>query len=304
MPDKEKAEERIQDFAVRLKELDPSANSEFRTARNKLIEALYIYATSSEKNGFKKTDVEEHGVEFYEKVNECIKYYDSSKGDFLHYFKHSWSMSIRQILAETSTEENHGGMKIVNKRDFVLFDRYVKQLRSSKPQMTDEEITARLQKELNWKPDRIKEYEEYKKVKLVDSEYKDSEGNVMSRFDAISSSDQLLEDQVIQQIDGSSADWIFAKIEKVFEGLQERQKLLASDLLTQLILEKYDSDDIDSIRKYSFVSDDIIMRWKNGDETLPQQYLTEKHGRKSTDISRVKKNLLEKLKALLKVDRS
>ena len=82
--DKEKYEKLIQESP--LFSLDKKAEPvAFRNARLKMIENIYLYLLSINKEKY-----EPYGCEITEIANYCIDKYDSTRSEFLHFFNYEW----------------------------------------------------------------------------------------------------------------------------------------------------------------------------------------------------------------------
>ena len=87
-------------------------------------------------------------------------------------------------------------------------------------------------------------------------------------------------------------------IERAFDGLQDRQKAIVSDMLTIRIWSVME-ELISSGERYRFVSNDIVEEFKLTGEMPTQRQIADKYNRDEASVSRSMKEFLKKLKKLL-----
>ena len=104
--DKEKYEKLIQESP--LFSLDKKAEPvAFRNARLKMIENIYLYLLSINKEKY-----EPYGCEITEIANYCIDKYDSTRSEFLHFFNYEWKKKFTYTKYEEGLEDTYKGVHV------------------------------------------------------------------------------------------------------------------------------------------------------------------------------------------------
>ena len=112
-------------------------------------------------------------------------------------------------------------------------------------------------------------------------------------FDLMESGESA-EEKVIQE---ENIYVILEKIEMAFNGLQERQKKIVSDVITAKICDTIEDIHI-ATEHFDFINIEIFEEYKKTRRVPTQRDIAEKHKRDEASISRSIKNFLEKLNAI------
>ncbi len=176
---------------------------------------------------------------------ECIKYYDKSKGEFLHLFNSSMKRDLHIAKAKEIIEEKRQGIRVSIEDDKLI--RKIIAFASSKSLdiydiAVQEKISmalgialSRLQGLLRINDDAV----------AVSSTVTNEDGDEVELFDLQSSHEKTAEDKMAEE---SAFVALVKKIDDVFSSVQERQKKLLSMLLTVEIIKACD-EDLDKTRQ-------------------------------------------------------
>ena len=104
--DKEKYEQLINESPIFSLDKEKEKIA-FMKERTKMIEHLYNYLLSVNCKKYKS-----YGYEITEVAIQCIKSFDSTKGEFLHYFNYVWKRKYSYIQLKKYQDNTYGGLHI------------------------------------------------------------------------------------------------------------------------------------------------------------------------------------------------
>ena len=104
--DKEKYEQLINESPIFSLDKEKEKIA-FMKERTKMIEHLYNYLLSVNCKKYKS-----FGYEITEIAIQCIKSFDSTKGEFLHYFNYVWKRKYSYIQLKKYQDNTYGGLHI------------------------------------------------------------------------------------------------------------------------------------------------------------------------------------------------
>lgn len=254
----------------------------FKKARTKMIEHLYNYLLSINCKKYKP-----YGYEVTEVAIQCIEKFDTTKGEFLHYFNYVWKRKYSYIQLKKYLDNTYRGLHISENeiRNVYKYTRYVKELGMDYDR---EELYSKLSKAMQLPIEKIRELARLASIHVVGDNVTNEDGEEIDIFEGIPNNIDI-EGMFINEEDKKE---ILDKIEKVFNSLQDRQKSLISDILT--IKSWLDLDETDE--KYSFINKDVIKEWKKSGVLPTQREIAGKHERNEASVSRTVKDFQKKLK--------
>lgn len=254
----------------------------FKKARTKMIEHLYNYLLSINCKKYKP-----YGYEVTEVAIQCIEKFDTTKGEFLHYFNYVWKRKYSYIQLRKYLDNTYRGLHISENeiRNVYKYTRYVKELGMDYDR---EELYSKLSKAMQLPIEKIRELARLASIHVVGDNVTNEDGEEIDIFEGIPNNIDI-EGMFINEEDKKE---ILDKIEKVFNSLQDRQKSLISDILT--IRSWLDLDETDE--KYSFINKDVIKEWKKSGVLPIQREIAGKHERNEASVSRTVRDFQKKLK--------
>lgn len=248
---------------------------------------LYIYPNKP---------LDSYSMTLMETAIECIKYYNKSKGEFLHLFNSSMKRDLHIAKAKEIIEEKRQGIRVSSEDDKLI--RKIIAFANSKSLdiyhvVVQEKISmalgialSRLQELLRINDDAV----------AVSSTVTNEDGDEIELFDLQASHEKTAEDKMA---DESAFISLVEKIDDAFSSVQERQKKLLSMLLTVEIIKACD-EDLDKARQ-SLEDKDIynaeVFDYYNKNGALPTaKQIGVLCGVSEQSLSRTYKNFKEKLK--------
>lgn len=240
----------------------------------------------------------EYGYTLITTINDCIKYYDKSKGDFVHLLNWAMKRNIAKEKARDKYGKMRGGINIPEKVATKI-KKIVRLLESKCLDVSEPQVQQKIASLCNITVAKLQELMHINaSTVVVSSTQCDSNGNECEIFDFIHSKDNLLEEKLIQN--DSIADFI-QKINDTFVSCQERQKPLLSMLLTKEIIKDlqndYDLEKIsDILKNTAFKNDFILKSYISTLELTQDKQIAEMCGVSPESLSRTFKNFKEKLK--------
>ena len=248
---------------------------------------LYIYP---------QKPLDYYGMTLIETAVECIKYYDKSKGDFLHLFNSSMKRDLHIAKAKEIIEEKRQGIRVSNEDDKLI--RKIIALADSKGlDIYDLTVQDKISKALKIDLDRLQELIRinYDTV-AVSSTVTNDEGDEVELFDLQSSHEKNAEDKMA---DESAFVSLVEKINGVFNTVQDRQKKLLSMLLTVEII-KACNEDLEKARQVledkELFNKEVFDYYKKHGELPTAKQIGKILGVSEQCLSRTYKNFKEKLK--------
>ena len=243
---------------------------------------------------FPKKPLEEFSYTLIETATECLKYFDKSKGEFLHLFnavmKRDLSIAKKKELIDTHRK----GIKL-STYDEQMIRKVFALAKSKNLDIYDSAIQAKIAVALGIGADRIKELILLNdNAVAVSATVTNDDGDEAELFDLQADTTDTPETAVIAE-DGLKA--LVGQIDSVFQTVQERQKRLLSLLLTAEIIKALDYDIMGAanlLQGYAFFNKEIIA-WhdKNGDIPTAKQ-IGDICGVSEQSLSRTYKNFKEK----------
>lgn len=240
--------------------------------------------------------LEDYSFTLIETATECLKYYDRSKGEFLHLFNKALKRNLRIAKAKELIDAHRQGIGLSTYEERMI-RRVVSLAKSKNLDIYDSAVQSKIGLVLG-----ICAGEVANLIRINDnavavaSTVKNDDGDEVELFDLQADKADTPEEAIVLK-DGLKE--LIAQIDKVFQTVQERQKKLLSLLLTAEIVKalEYDVKEAERVLDgYSFCNMEII-DWHNKYGDIPTaKQIAEQCGVSEQSVSRTYKNFKEKLK--------
>ena len=248
---------------------------------------LYIYPNKP---------LDSYSMTLMETAIECIKYYNKSKGEFLHLFNSSMKRDLHIAKAKEIIEEKRQGIR-VSSEDDKLIRKIIAFANSKSLDIYHVAVQEKISMALGIALSRLQELLRINDDAVaVSSTVTNEDGDEIELFDLQASHEKTAEDKTA---DESAFISLVEKIDDAFSSVQERQKKLLSMLLTVEIIKACD-EDLDKARQ-SLEDKDIynaeVFDYYNKNGALPTaKQIGVLCGVSEQSLSRTYKNFKEKLK--------
>ena len=248
---------------------------------------LYVYPNKP---------LDSYSMTLMETAIECIKYYNKSKGEFLHLFNSSMKRDLHIAKAKEIIEEKRQGIR-VSSEDDKLIRKIIAFANSKSLDIYHVAVQEKISMALGIALSRLQELLRINDDAVaVSSTVTNEDGDEIELFDLQASHEKTAEDKTA---DESAFISLVEKIDDAFSSVQERQKKLLSMLLTVEIIKACD-EDLDKARQ-SLEDKDIynaeVFDYYNKNGALPTaKQIGVLCGVSEQSLSRTYKNFKEKLK--------
>ena len=248
---------------------------------------LFVYPNKS---------LDAYSMTLMETAGECIKYYDKSKGEFLHLFNSSMKRDLHIAKAKEIIEEKRQGIRAASEDDKMI--RKIIALANSKGlDINDNIVQKKIAKFLNIDYNKLQELLKINNDAVaVSSTVSNEDGDEIELFDLQASKEKTAEEKMI---DESAVISIIEEIEDVFSEVQERQKRLLSMLLTVEVVKAF-NEDIDKAKEIlcdkEFYNEEVFDYYINNGALPTAKQIGVICGVSEQSLSRTYKNFKEKLK--------
>lgn len=188
---------------------------------------------------YRKKELEEYSMTLMETAIECIKYYDRSKGEFLHLFNIAMTRDLRIAKAKEIMDECRKGIKISSEND-KLIRKILAFANSKNLDVYDITVQEKISKGFGIELNKFQEllFINHDAV-AVSSTVTNEDGKEVELFDLQARHEKTAEDKMA---DESAFISLVDRIERVFATVQKRQKKLLSMLLTVEVVKACNED--------------------------------------------------------------
>lgn len=170
-------------------------------------------------------------------ANECIKYYNRGKGQFLHLFNTAMKRELHIAKAIEIIEEKRQGIKI-SKEDDKLIRKVIMFAKSKNLDIYDSATQEKISDALNIDIAKLQELILTNDNAVgVPSTIINEDGDEIELFDLQTCYINTIEDEIVNELEFIA---LVENIDKAFKTVQERQKRLLSMLLTVAIIKALD----------------------------------------------------------------
>jgi len=274
--------------------LDPiKQESAYERERHILLINLWNYLME-----YNKYIYGDRGSEFMNVFQSCIKSFDPEKGDFLNYFIKSISRESWHARAKENADKMRSGVA-VSPSDQRALNSLLKLFKSNGIEYLSEDEISFAAERLNKPTDYIRRLIKLNSDAVVIKESSVDTDNEKEGFiDSIASTDMTPDESLDEK---RRAYAVLSKIEEVFLSCQDRQKRLASMLitcelcstLTMLTAQGYD------LTAFNFIHKGVMRYYMTRGEVPTQRMIADKVGRDEVSISRTKSTLKSKIASIL-----
>lgn len=225
-------------------------------------------------------------------ANECIKYYNRRKGQFLHLFNTAMKRELHIAKAIEIIEEKRQGIKIL-KEDDKLIRKVIMFAKSKNLDIYDSATQEKISNALNIDIAKLKEIIIINDNAVgVPSTITNEDGDEIELFDLQPSKEKNAEEKIIER---DSLNDRLRDIEAEYLDSQDRQKKILSMLLTTEII-KSQGLDLIKTNRFVFFNKDILDYFEINQKLPTAKIIGELCGVSEQSISRTYKNFKIKLK--------
>lgn len=265
----------------------------YETQRTKFFETLVKYYQAYI---YPNRHLEDYGYTLIETAAECLKYYDNTKGEFLHLFNNALKRELIKAKAKAVSDKYRQGIHIPTE-DEQRIRKIVALAKRKNLDIYDSEVQAKIGVALGISPDEVAELIKINdNAVAVPSTVTNDDGDEVELFDLQVDKSGSAEEKVVAK---ERLEEQIAQIDTVFQTVQDRQKRVLSLVLTAKILEEF-SNDVKGTSKllayYGFFNAEIIDWYDNYGDIPTQRQIAQTCGVSEQSLSRTYKNFVEKLK--------
>lgn len=264
----------------------------YKAERTKLFELLtkyyqaYIYPNRY---------LEDYGYTLIETAAECLKYYDKTKGEFLHLFNNAMKRELMKAKAKEASDKYRQGIRIPTE-DEQRIRKIVALAKHKNLDIYDSTVQAKIGIALGISPDEVANLIKINdNAVAVTSTVTNDDGDEVELFDLQVDKSSSPEEKVVAK---ERLEERIAQIDTVFQTVQDRQKRVLSMVLTAKILEEF-ADDVKDTSKllayYSFFNAEIFAWYEKHGDIPTQRQIAQTCGISEQSLSRTYKNFVEKL---------
>ena len=251
----------------------------------KMVEYLYCYLLATNER-----DYEPYGSEIMDVATRCINNFDSSKGVFLYYFNSAWKQEYSHIMGEMISDKRFHGIRITEEEKRSI-RKYLKLAEKMDSCVSRSELFERISEAMNISVDKVELLAQMSSMFVASDTTINEDGEEINIWEHVSD-----DTSIEQQFDmANSVGDLLQTIENAFDGLQERQKAIVSDMVTiriWSIMEEMNSSE----KQYRFVSKDVVAEYELTGVMPTQRQIADKYNRDEASVSRSMKEFLKKLK--------
>lgn len=244
---------------------------------------------------FPHKPLEEFSFTLIETAAECLKYFDKSKGEFLHLFNKAMKRDLGIAKAKELIETHRQGIKL-STYDEQMVRKVISLANSKNLDIHDSSVQAKIAIALGISADRIAELIRINDNAVAVSATVTNDDGEVELFDLQADKTDTPEEVIITK-DGLKE--LVVQIDKVFQTVQERQKHLLSLLLTAEIVKALEYDikaTVNLLQGYTFFNTEIIGWYEKHGEIPTAKQIGGICGVSEQSLSRTYKNFKEKLK--------
>lgn len=286
--DKDKYEKLIKESC--LFELDKETQyTAFKRESYKMVEYLYCYLLAVNEQKY-----EEYGCEITEVATRCLNNYSKEKGEFLNYFNVAWKLEYQHIMGNQVHIEKLHGIRITEDEKRAV-SKYVRLAANIDSGIPNETLYSKLALAMGLPVDKVRELAQLASVQISSDSYVNEDGETGSIWYHLAGDSSA---DISIYVEEAKTE-IFNAIETVFQGLQQRQRPMLSDMITIKLCDQiYEKQS----RQYSFISKEIMDAWTTTGVLPSQRDIAKKYGRDETSVSRSVKDFINKLRKEVHLD--
>lgn len=271
------------------KEIEPIR---YETARRMLLKLLTEYYV---RYVYPNRSLESYSFTLIETACECIRYYDRTKGKFLHLFNSVMKREIRIALAKEQEEKHRRGIRITGE-DADAIRKLIAFAKNKGLDIHDDACQEKIALFLGVKKERVIELIEMNANTAAVSNIVQGDDGEVDLFDTIADKSRSAEEDAVNL---SAAIELLSQVESVFFDCQERQKRMFSLALTSDVVKAFDEDvetAYEILNRFSFCSEEWFIDYREKGKIPTSRQIAQICGISEQSFSRAYKNFKEKIK--------
>ena len=213
-----------------------SSPSLYKKERYLLLENLTFYCRDYMLKG---RPLGSYSLSLVETADECIRYYDRGKGDFLNYFNRAFKKKRDTEEARERAEAYRGGIKIADDDDKKI-RKILSLAKSLGKDLSDRSLIGEIAEILHvCERDVLELISMNADAAAVPSTVRNDDGDETELFDTMASDEPAVDETLISE---ENVREIADELQRVFDTVQERQKKALSMMLTAKYIIACDCD--------------------------------------------------------------
>lgn len=273
--------------------IDKESNRKlYETQRTKFFELLVKYYQAYI---YPNRHLQDYGYTLIETASECLKYFDRTKGEFLHLFNNSMKRELMKAKAKAASEKYRQGIHI-STEDEQRIRKIVALAKHKNLDIYDSTVQAKIGIALGISPDEVANLIKINdNAVAVTSTVTNDDGDEVELFDLQVSHEKSAEDKLVEE-----TAWIelIERINNLFNAIQDRQKKLISMLLTTEIIKALDYDIHQAkrlLKDTQMFSLQVFDYYEQNGQLLTAKQIGTLCGVSEQSLSRTYKNFKEKI---------
>lgn len=280
--DKETYERRIEESSIFFIDKDGSP-SLYGREKYRFVENVYCYLMTVNEQKY-----EPYACEILEVIESCLKSFDPSKGNFLHYFNVAWKRRQKRVAIDNYYESQYRGMKL-KESDMRALKKIRKYMNEIETDGGLPDSTVKIAEMLGISTEEVSRYMEMQETVVLDESVWNSGEKECNLVEQIADS-CCTEDEII---DREQVTRILDSIQATYDAQQNRTKPIISDYITTtlypLIRQRGD------VSSYSFLSEFAIFVFDEKGAVLTKREIALRHNRDEASVNRTIKNFIKRL---------
>lgn len=245
---------------------------------------------------YPKKPLDEYSMTLLETANECVKYYDKSKGEFLHLFNGAMKRDLHIARAKEVIEEKRHGIRIGVEEE-RLIRKIIAFANSKNLDINDATVQEKIAEVLSMSLERLQDLLMMNDDAVaVSSTVANDDGDEIELFDLQTSHEKTAEEKLAEESDFIV---LLERINDAFLSVQDRQKRLLSMLLTVEMVKalEYEIEKINTLlRERELFNAEVMEYYFNHGELPTAKQIGFMCGVSEQSLSRTYKNFKEKLR--------
>lgn len=239
---------------------------------------------------YKNRMLEDYSLTLMETADECIKYYQREKGDFINLLNHNMKRNFGIAKAKEAADKYRQGITLSEKNEKMI-RAIVAYVKSKNLDLRDTSIRNKIATALKMPADLISELLAMNENATVQSSVvRNDDGEEVELFDLRQDPADTPEKKAISR---AALTERLGDIETAFNSTQNRQKKLLSMLLTAKLLDEF--GEIGILFGRAFYDESVSEFYKQSGQVLTAKQIAEKCGVSEQSVSRTYKNFIAKI---------
>lgn len=244
---------------------------------------------------FLNRPLESYSLTLIETACECIRYYDGTKGEFLHLFNAAMKREMRIALAKEQAEKYRKGIRLSGE-DADAIRKLIAFTKNKGLDIHDVACQEKIARFLGVTPERVVELIAMNEKATAVSNVIQGDDGEADLFDTIVDKENSAEEDAVNR---SAAIELLNLVEVVFLDCQERQKRMFSLALTSDVVKAFDEDIATAheiLNEFAFCSEEWFMVYRENGKVLTAREIARICGVSEQSFSRAYKNFKQKIR--------